>query len=68
MKDLLFRLNKNSQNLFAEALCKVLGRAFETRKATTSPAPWKAGGRAVSAFFAKYAIAPNVFASSTVQD
>jgi len=28
MKELLFRLNKNSQNLFAEAMCKMLGRGI----------------------------------------
>lgn len=61
MKDLLFRLNKNSQNLFAEALCKILGRAFEAAQGHDVPGSWEAGGRAVGAFFAKYAIPPNGF-------
>ncbi|HEV8292473.1 MAG TPA: D-alanyl-D-alanine carboxypeptidase/D-alanyl-D-alanine-endopeptidase [Tepidisphaeraceae bacterium] len=61
MKDLLFRLNKNSQNLFAEALCKILGRAFEASQGHDVPGSWEAGGRAVAAFFAKYAIAHNGF-------
>ena len=61
MKDLLFRLNKNSQNLFAEALCKILGRAFEAAQGHDLPGSWESGGRAVGAFFAKYAITPNGF-------
>jgi D-alanyl-D-alanine carboxypeptidase/D-alanyl-D-alanine-endopeptidase (penicillin-binding protein 4) len=61
MKDLLFRLNKNSQNLFAEALCKILGRSFEAAQGHDIPGSWESGGRAVGAFFAKYAIAPNGF-------
>jgi len=61
MKDLLFRLNKNSQNLFAEAVCKILGRAFEAAQGHDIPGSWEAGGRAVGAFFAKYGIAPNGF-------
>ncbi len=61
MKDLLFRLNKNSQNLFAEALCKILGRAFEAAQGHDVRGSWEAGGRAIRAFFAKYAIAPGGF-------
>ena len=61
MKELLFRLNKNSQNLFAEALCKILGRVFEAAQGHDLPGSWEAGGRAVAAFFSKYAIPPNGF-------
>src|SRR6185295_5678070 len=61
MKDLLFRLNKNSQNLFAEALCKILGREFEAAQGHDVPGSWEAGGRAVGAFFAKYAIPASGF-------
>src|SRR5204863_6172443 len=61
MKELIFRLNKNSQNLFAEALCKILGKSFEAAQGHDVPGSWEAGGRAVAAFFAKYAIAPNGF-------
>ena len=61
MKDLLFRLNKSSQNLFAEALCKILGRAFEARQGHDIAGSWEAGGRAVAAFFAKYSITPTGF-------
>src|SRR5207237_10111268 len=61
MKELLFRLNKNSQNRFAEALCKLLGRAFEAAQGHDVPGSWEAGGRAVGAFFAKYAIPSNGF-------
>jgi D-alanyl-D-alanine carboxypeptidase/D-alanyl-D-alanine-endopeptidase (penicillin-binding protein 4) len=61
MKELLFRLNKNSQNLFAEALCKILGQAFEAAQGHDVRGSWEAGGRAVGAFFAKYAIPPNGF-------
>jgi D-alanyl-D-alanine carboxypeptidase/D-alanyl-D-alanine-endopeptidase (penicillin-binding protein 4) len=61
IKDLLFRLNKNSQNLFAEALCKILGRAFDAAHGQNVPGSWEAGGRAVAAFFAKYDIAHDAF-------
>jgi serine-type D-Ala-D-Ala carboxypeptidase/endopeptidase (penicillin-binding protein 4) len=61
MKGLLFRLNKNSQNLFAEALCKILGRAFEAAQGHDVPGSWESGGRAVAAFFARYAIAQSGF-------
>jgi D-alanyl-D-alanine carboxypeptidase/D-alanyl-D-alanine-endopeptidase (penicillin-binding protein 4) len=61
MKDLLFRLNKNSQNLFAEALCKIMGKAFEAAQGHDVPGSWESGGRAVAAFFAKNAIAPGGF-------
>jgi len=61
MKDLLFRLNKNSQNLFAEALCKIMGKAFEAAQGHDIAGSWESGGRAIRAFFAKYAIAPNGF-------
>jgi D-alanyl-D-alanine carboxypeptidase/D-alanyl-D-alanine-endopeptidase (penicillin-binding protein 4) len=37
-------VNKNSQNLFAEALCKLLGKAASGR------ASWEAGAEAVDAF------------------
>jgi D-alanyl-D-alanine carboxypeptidase/D-alanyl-D-alanine-endopeptidase (penicillin-binding protein 4) len=61
MKDLLNRLNKNSQNLFAEALCKIMGRHFEAAQRRDVPGSWEAGGRAVMAFFAKTGIAPGPF-------
>lgn len=44
MSDVLWRVNKNSQNLFAEALSKLLGKAASGR------ASWEAGAEAVDAF------------------
>ncbi|HEV8378407.1 MAG TPA: D-alanyl-D-alanine carboxypeptidase/D-alanyl-D-alanine-endopeptidase [Tepidisphaeraceae bacterium] len=61
MKDLLFRLNKNSQNLFAEALCKIMGRAFDAAQGRDVPGSWESGGRVVAAFFAKNAVPPGGF-------
>ncbi|MEX0774338.1 MAG: D-alanyl-D-alanine carboxypeptidase/D-alanyl-D-alanine-endopeptidase [Phycisphaeraceae bacterium] len=41
----LYRCNKDSQNLFAEALCKRIGHA-----ATKQPGSWDNGGKAIKAF------------------
>jgi D-alanyl-D-alanine carboxypeptidase/D-alanyl-D-alanine-endopeptidase (penicillin-binding protein 4) len=61
MKDLLNRLNKNSQNMFAEALCKIIGKQLEAAQGRDVPGSWEAGGRAVLAFFAKNGIVPGPF-------
>ena len=49
-RDILARINKNSQNLFAECLCKLNGQAFELRSGRRVPGSWEDGGRAVRAF------------------
>jgi D-alanyl-D-alanine carboxypeptidase/D-alanyl-D-alanine-endopeptidase (penicillin-binding protein 4) len=50
MSDILWRVNKNSQNLFAEALCKLLG------KAASGQASWETGGAAVGEFLKRHRI------------
>lgn len=50
MSDILWRVNKNSQNLFAEALCKLLGKVDSGR------ASWEAGAEAVQAFLKRNGI------------
>jgi D-alanyl-D-alanine carboxypeptidase/D-alanyl-D-alanine-endopeptidase (penicillin-binding protein 4) len=50
LSDILWRVNKNSQNLFAEALCKLLGwTEFQG-------ASWEAGAGAVNAFLKRSGI------------
>jgi serine-type D-Ala-D-Ala carboxypeptidase/endopeptidase (penicillin-binding protein 4) len=56
MSDILARINKNSQNLFAEALCKLTGREYEARHDRHVPGSWTNGSQALRAFLAKNAI------------
>jgi D-alanyl-D-alanine carboxypeptidase/D-alanyl-D-alanine-endopeptidase (penicillin-binding protein 4) len=51
--DILSRINKNSQNLFAEALSKYQGRAFAKSMGMDVPGSWKLGGESVRAFLHK---------------
>ncbi len=51
--DILSRINKNSQNLFAEALSKYQGRAFAAAHGQDVPGSWKLGGDSVRAFLEK---------------
>lgn len=48
--DVLSRINKNSQNLFAECLCKATGQAYERRQGRRVPGSWASGGTALRAF------------------
>lgn len=56
VRDILWRINKNSQNLFAEAMAKYLGRAYEADRGggggAAARGSWAAGGEAVKAFLA----------------
>lgn len=54
--DVLARINKNSQNLFAECLCKAMGQAFEAKQGRKVPGSWKSGGDAIRAFLVKNGI------------
>lgn len=54
--DVLSRVNKNSQNLFAECLCKLTGQAFEAKQGRQVPGSWESGGRALHAFLQKSGI------------
>lgn len=48
--DVLSRINKNSQNLFAECLCKMTGKRFEQLQGRDVPGSWESGGKALRAF------------------
>lgn len=50
LDDLLWRINKNSQNLFAECLCKLAGQEFEARRGRRVPGSWENGERAIRDF------------------
>jgi D-alanyl-D-alanine carboxypeptidase/D-alanyl-D-alanine-endopeptidase (penicillin-binding protein 4) len=50
MTDILWRINKNSQNLFAECLCKLSGQLYESRRGRQVPGSWKSGDRAIRDF------------------
>lgn len=58
IQDVLSRINKNSQNLFAECLCKMTGQAYEARHGRRVPGSWENGGRALRAFLRKNGIDP----------
>lgn len=53
MPQVLNRLNKDSQNLFAEAFCKTLGRQWDLDQGKDEPGSWKSGTEAVRAFLQK---------------
>jgi PBP4 family serine-type D-alanyl-D-alanine carboxypeptidase len=61
MKDVLARVNKNSQNLLAEGLCKLGGREFAKRQGKDMPGSWKLGSDAAKAFFEKHGIDASKF-------
>jgi D-alanyl-D-alanine carboxypeptidase/D-alanyl-D-alanine-endopeptidase (penicillin-binding protein 4) len=48
--DVIARINKNSQNLFAECLCKLTGKEWEARQGHDVPGSWANGSEAVHAF------------------
>jgi D-alanyl-D-alanine carboxypeptidase/D-alanyl-D-alanine-endopeptidase (penicillin-binding protein 4) len=57
MSDIMGRINKQSQNLFAEAACKLVGQAHV--RATTGryvPGSWEDGAEAVKAFMTELGI------------
>jgi serine-type D-Ala-D-Ala carboxypeptidase/endopeptidase (penicillin-binding protein 4) len=56
VRDILARINKNSQNLFAECLCKLTGREHEARQGRNVPGSWENGGRALRAFLKRSGI------------
>lgn len=56
LRDILGRINTNSQNLFAEALCKLTGQAYAAREGRDRPGSWLDGGRAVHAFLRRCGI------------
>lgn len=54
--DVLARINKNSQNMFAECLCKLNGQEFDAREGRRASGSWEAGGKAVHAFLKRSGI------------
>ena len=54
--ELLPRINKNSQNMLAEGLCKLLGRAYDARRWRPAPGSWASGSDAIHAFLSKLSI------------
>ena len=56
IEDVLARINKPSQNLFAEMLCKALGRDYQLRQGTDEPGSWLNGNLAIRAFLEKAGI------------
>jgi D-alanyl-D-alanine carboxypeptidase/D-alanyl-D-alanine-endopeptidase (penicillin-binding protein 4) len=55
IQDVVSTTNKRSQNLFAESLCKLLGRVV------LGEGSWKSGVEAVSAFLARAGLAPGSY-------
>jgi PBP4 family serine-type D-alanyl-D-alanine carboxypeptidase len=56
MVDAIGRINKQSQNLFAEDFCKYLGKQFRADHGVDEPGSWQAGSEAVHAFLKKLSI------------
>lgn len=56
LPDVLSRVNKNSQNLFAECLCKLIGQEFAAREGRRVPGSWADGERAIRAFLRRSGI------------
>ncbi|HEX2971877.1 MAG TPA: D-alanyl-D-alanine carboxypeptidase/D-alanyl-D-alanine-endopeptidase [Tepidisphaeraceae bacterium] len=56
MQEVLWRMNKFSQNLFAEAMIKTLGRQHELDHGRNVRGSWAAGGSAIHAFLERHEI------------
>jgi D-alanyl-D-alanine carboxypeptidase/D-alanyl-D-alanine-endopeptidase (penicillin-binding protein 4) len=61
MRDVLWRILKSSQNLFAECLCKLNGQAYDAERGLHAPGSWASGERAARAFLRRHAIDDAVF-------
>ena len=53
IEDVLSRINKQSQNLFAEMLCKSMGRDYQLEHGTDEPGSWLNGKFVIKDFLAK---------------
>jgi D-alanyl-D-alanine carboxypeptidase/D-alanyl-D-alanine-endopeptidase (penicillin-binding protein 4) len=53
LADGLSRVNKQSQNNFAEGYAKLLGRGYRAKQGNDEPGSWPAGAEATKAFLAK---------------
>ncbi len=56
MPDIMWRINKSSQNLFAECMFKLTGQALERAEGLNRAGTWEAGERAVRAFLQRHDI------------
>jgi D-alanyl-D-alanine carboxypeptidase/D-alanyl-D-alanine-endopeptidase (penicillin-binding protein 4) len=56
MTDVLWRTNKNSQNLFAECLDKALGRHWAAEQGRDEPGSWANGSEAIHVFMREHGI------------
>jgi D-alanyl-D-alanine carboxypeptidase/D-alanyl-D-alanine-endopeptidase (penicillin-binding protein 4) len=56
MRDIIGRINTNSQNFFAEALCKLTGQAYAAEHGRHVPGSWADGDRALRAFLGRCGI------------
>lgn len=50
LQSVLQRIDKQSQNLFADALCKLQGQAWDREHGRDLPGSWSSGGQAIHAF------------------
>ncbi len=50
LREVLGRVNTNSNNMMADTLCKLAGRAFAARQGRDVPGSWADGGLAIHAF------------------
>jgi D-alanyl-D-alanine carboxypeptidase/D-alanyl-D-alanine-endopeptidase (penicillin-binding protein 4) len=56
VRDIIGRINTNSQNFFAEALCKLTGQEYMARHIHTVPGSWADGDVAIRAFLRRNGI------------
>lgn len=56
MTDVLWRINKSSQNLFAECIGKLAGQAHDAKHGGAEPGSWESAERAVRAFLRRQGI------------
>lgn len=56
LRDIIGRINTNSQNFFAEALCKLAGQAHAARQGHHLPGSWGDGDKAIRAFLRRCGI------------
>ncbi len=56
MPEVLWRINKSSQNLFAECMCKLSGQVYDKKQGNDHPGSWAGGERAIRAFLKKNGI------------
>jgi len=56
VRDILSRINTNSQNMFADAFCKLTGQEYAARQNRTVPGSWSDGSAAIHAFLKRSGI------------